>query len=472
YRRENCPDRSPPGGERMIADKLRAAVLQAAMQGKLTDHCHGEQSVSEFLTENGIKEQRPQKHPFLISERYRWVTLGDLTEFRIGKTPRRNETIYWSKGTVPWVSISDMKQGEWVVNTKEKVSETAVSKVFGNRISPKGCLIMSFKLTIGRCSFLGVDAVHNEAIISIFPKGQSPEVASRYLSYILPIIAGSGEFKGAIKGKTLNKASLSSLMIPIPPVAEQERIVAKLEKLMPLIDQLAELERERENLDRTFFKALEAAILQAATSGHLTLQHPEDGTAADLLADIARDKKSLIEAGKLKKQKPLPPVTEDEQPFEVPKSWMWTRLGELASAKSGKATVLNPPTEFNAIPVYGGNGIAGYTDTARVARSTLVVGRVGYYCGAVHETQSEAWVSDNALEILLHSADLSVKFMYHLLCWGNLGSSSVSTAQPVISGARIYPILMPLPPVAEQERIVAKLDAVLPLVRELQETLA
>ena len=147
----------------------------------------------------------------------------------IGKTPPRGETKYWANGLYPWISISDMSDYGLVKTTKETVSECAKS-LFGE-ISPVGTLIMSFKLTVGRTSLLNISAYHNEAIISIYPFVDEDYRARNYLFHILPIISNLGDSKDAIKGKTLNSKSLNNLLLPLPPLYEQGRIVAMIEQL-------------------------------------------------------------------------------------------------------------------------------------------------------------------------------------------------------------------------------------------------
>lgn len=148
----------------------------------------------------------------------------------IGKTPPRGEQKYWSNAKYNWVAISDMVDGGVINNTKEKVSEEAANKLFST-ISPKGALIMSFKLTVGRTSLLGIDAYHNEAIITILPFVDEVNAMRNFLLKVLPIIANQGDSKDAIKGKTLNSKSLSNLLVPLPPIREQQRINAQIEKL-------------------------------------------------------------------------------------------------------------------------------------------------------------------------------------------------------------------------------------------------
>ena len=148
----------------------------------------------------------------------------------IGKTPARGDVRYWLNATKHWVSISDMADYGHIRSTKEKISDSAASDVMGS-ISPVGSLLMSFKLTVGRTSILDIEAYHNEAIISIYPFVDEEYALRNYLFYTLPVLANMGDSKDAIKGKTLNSKSLNSLLIPLPPLKEQIRIVNNIEEL-------------------------------------------------------------------------------------------------------------------------------------------------------------------------------------------------------------------------------------------------
>ena len=107
--------------------------------------------------------------PYKLPDGWKWEKLGEISSFQMGKTPRRNEKIYWENGIYPWVSIRDMK-AKYINETKERVSEQAFRKIFKGKIVPAGTLLMSFKLTIGRTAFLNMEGFHNEAIMSIYPK--------------------------------------------------------------------------------------------------------------------------------------------------------------------------------------------------------------------------------------------------------------------------------------------------------------
>ena len=239
-----------------LPERLKKSILQEAIEGRLVPQDPNDEPASVLLDKirkekaRLVKEGKLKKKdlietpveedeaPFSIPETWKWIRFGDLVTTSTGKTPARGDAEYWCNSDFPWISISDMKQGEIVNSTKEFVSKKAANDCFHNEICKKGTLIMSFKLTVGRTSILGMDAYHNEAIISIKTYADNNNYTRDYLSYILPIIANSGDSKDAIKGKTLNSTSIYNLLVPLPPLAEQKRIVAKIEQLMKEIDKL------------------------------------------------------------------------------------------------------------------------------------------------------------------------------------------------------------------------------------------
>ncbi len=248
-----------------INDKLKKSILQEAIQGKLVPQITKEGTAQELLEQIKQEKQRLTKEGklkrsaltdsviykgddnkyyeqvgnesiditeeilFDLPDNWSWVRFGQYVKMSIGKTPPRGESKYWVNGKYPWVSISDMAYYGLVKTTKETVTESAKC-LFGD-ISPLGTLIMSFKLTVGRTSLLDIPAYHNEAIISIYPFVDEDYSIRNYLFYILPIISSLGDSKNAIKGKTLNSKSLNNLLLPLPPLNEQKRIVAMIEQL-------------------------------------------------------------------------------------------------------------------------------------------------------------------------------------------------------------------------------------------------
>ena len=248
-----------------INEFLKKSILQEAIQGKLVPQIAEEGAAQELLEqikaekEKLVKEGKLKKSaltnsviykgddnkyyeqvsnentditeeiPFDLPNNWTWIRFGQYVRMSIGKTPPRGETKYWTNGIYPWVSISDMSDYGLVKTTKETVSEY-VQSLFGD-ISSAGTLIMSFKLTVGRTSILDISSYHNEAVISIYPFVDKDYRTRNYLFYILPIISNLGDSKDAIKGKTLNSKSLNNLLLPLPPLNEQGRIVAIIEQL-------------------------------------------------------------------------------------------------------------------------------------------------------------------------------------------------------------------------------------------------
>ena len=213
---------------------------------------------------------------------------------------------------------------------------------------------------------------------------------------------------------------------------------------------------------------LRKAILQAGIKGKLTKQLPEDGNARELLAFIQAEKDKLIAEGKIKKEKQLPKITEDEIPFDIPDTWYWVRLGDIISVSSGKGLTQNNMNTQGEYPVYGGNGINGKHSEWFVIQDTIVIGRVGFYCGCVHKVISNCWVTDNALIVQVKKDIYDIDYLQLILRELDLKSTSVSTAQPVISGMRIYPQILPVPPLAEQQRIVVAIEEALIKIKELE----
>ncbi len=250
-----------------VYELLRKSILQEAIQGKLVPQIAEEGSAQELLEQIKAEKQKLVKEgklkksalatsvifrgddnkyyeqigancnditdeiPFDLPYNWCWSRFSNIVSMTIGKTPARGEQTYWINGKYNWVSISDMVDGGTISTTKEKVSDLAVKEIFSAPISEKGSLLMSFKLSIGKTSILDIDAYHNEAIITIRPVIDKEYAMRNYLFKVLPLIANLGDSKDAIKGKTLNSKSLANLLIPLPPLQEQQRIIERINLL-------------------------------------------------------------------------------------------------------------------------------------------------------------------------------------------------------------------------------------------------
>ncbi len=237
-------------------------------------------------------------------------------------------------------------------------------------------------------------------------------------------------------------------------------------------------------------KALRQKILDLAIRGKLVPQDPNDEPAEVLLERIREQKQQMLKEGKLKKkdikndtiifkgednlhyekfQDETVKCIEDEIPFELPDGWAWARLQYIISLSSGKTIKVRQLTDEGDFPVYGGNGINGMYSDYNVEPKTIVIGRVGYYCGSVYKTISKAWVTDNALIATIKEPNIfDIDFLVSTLTYLNLGTTSVSTAQPVVSGKGILPLIVPIPPKKEQNRILRQIKKIAPLLDAIE----
>ena len=282
----------------------------------------------------------------------------------------------------------------------------------------------------------------------------------------------------------LSREQMMNLPVPIPPREEMERITAMLKRVLPKVADYAVVDIALQKLNSSFPEALKKSILQEAVQGKLVPQDPSDEPAEALLERIRTEKQRLIKEGKIKKDKHESVIfrrdnshyekldgvvrcIDEELPFEIPETWAWVRIGTILSVSSGDSLTVAQMNSAGSIPVYGGNGIAGTHDKWNVCHRTLVIGRVGYYCGATHITEPFAWVTDNAFITHFDEELLQMKWLKFLIDYLEPRKRASSTAQPVISGKLLYPMLVPIPPLNEQHRIVQRIEELLTMVKGL-----
>lgn len=484
----------------MTPQQLKASILKYAMQGKLVEQ-KPEDGTGEDLFCKMQQVSKPNKNvtpiveeeiPFDIPSSWKWCKFGELVDCSMGKTPPRAEPVWW-QNDIHWVSISDMKDYGHISYTKEMVSQKALEEKFGG-ISTKGTLLMSFKLTVGRTSILDIDAVHNEAIISIYPYVDTENYFRDYLFYILPIVTQWGDSKNAIKGKTLNSKSIANLMIPLAPLNELQRIVAKIEELLPYVDCYAAAYEKLEQFNAKFPEDMKKSILQYAIQGKLVEQRPEEGTGKELYRQIQTEKQRLIKEGKIKKEKPLPKIVEDEIPFDIPESWKWVRLLDVVEEK--------PANGFSPKGVDYQTAVKNLTLTATTSgyfkadafkyvdiqlepdskywlkKDDLLIQRsnsrelVGTSC--IYTGDDDAFIYPDLMMKLRVMNGVDVKYVDHVLKsplirnYFSKTASGTSESMPKINQGIVSATLIPLPPLAEQKRIVAKLEEILPLCERLK----
>ena len=485
----------------MTPQQLKASILKYAMQGKLVEQ-KPEDGTGEDLFCKMQQVSKPNKNvtpiveeeiPFDIPSSWKWCKFGELVDCSMGKTPPRAEPVWW-QNDIHWVSISDMKDYGHISYTKEMVSQKALEEKFGG-ISTKGTLLMSFKPTVGRTSILDIDAVHNEAIISIYPYVDNENYFRDYLFYILPIVTQWGDSKNAIKGKTLNSKSIANLMIPLAPLNELQRIVAKIEELLPYVDCYAAAYEKLEQFNAKFPEDMKKSILQYAIQGKLVEQRPEEGTGKELYRQIQTEKQRLTKEGKIKKEKPLPEIAENEKPYDIPDNWTWVRFGDLGSYKKGPFGSAITKSMF----VPKGNGAIKVYEQKNAIQKDATLGdyyiRRDYFeskmkgfevfpgdiivscAGTIGETyvmpdKFEQGIINQALMRMKIFEPLYIPYFltfFDFVLKKNARSGSKGSAIKNIPPFEILKnYLVPIPPLAEQKRIVAKLEEILPLCERLK----
>jgi len=288
------------------------------------------------------------------------------------------------------------------------------------------------------------------------------EVISQALILQQQIVA-----KGSTNYSAIRPSAVLGWQIPLPAMSVQKRIAANFEAIQ---SKLALVNNEITR-QQSLLAKLKQAILQEAIQGKLTADwraaNSDVEPASQLLQRIQAEKARLIATKKLRPEKPLPKITADEIPFEIPNGWEWCRLGNILSFSSGDG-LTSAQMAGGDVPVFGGNGINGYHDKANTEQENIVVGRVGANCGAVHKTPARAWVTDNAFITSFSKSCLDMDFLVLLLRCLNLNHLSYDGSQPVISGKRVYPLPTPLPPFAEQKVIVEKVEALMTTCRTLE----
>lgn len=365
--------------------KLRELILELAVRGKLVPQDPNDEPASELLKriaaekaelvkQGKIKKQKPlpeiseEEKPFELPEGWEWVTFSHLGYFFGGKTPSKMKDEYWG-GTIPWVTPKDMKTN-LIVDSEDKVTPLALEDGL-TKVSPGSILFVARSGILRRIFPVAITSI--ECTVN-----QDIKVLSPFFSdisyYILLMMNGFERY--IIENLTKTGTTVESLLFEdfishpfmIPPFAEQNRILSTVKKLMSLCDQLEQQSlttldahqqlvetllgtltdsqnaeelaenwaRISEHFDTLFtteasVDALKQTILQLAVMGKLVPQDPNDEPASELLKRIAQEKAQLVKEGKIKKQKPLPPISDEEKPFELPEGWEWCRLNDISS---------------------------------------------------------------------------------------------------------------------------------------------
>ena len=475
----------------MTPQELKSSILQLAIQGKLVEQRPEEGTANDLLDSlpKLKKTAEPfddENIPFEIPESWTWVHLNQIAESSLGKTMDKAK----NTGTPqPYLcSINVYWDGVSLEKVKEALfEESELSKY----LLQKGDLLICEGGDVGRCAIWDRDEVmyYQNALHRVRFYG---EIVPSFYLYVLHLYKGIGIINEYCKGVTIKhlvQNALYAMPLPLPPVAEQKRIVAKIEELLPYIDHYEKAWNRLEDFNRRFPADMQKSILQMAIQGKLVEQRPEEGTGKELYQQIQAEKKRLIQEGKIKKEKPLPEIAEDEVPFEIPEGWKWVRLGEIIFG------VADGP-HFS--PKYQEQGIP-FISTRNISSGRLDLSTAKYISRELHEelckrckpkkgdvlytkggTTGIAAVNDSDVEfnVWVHVAVLSLDqhvYPYYLAmalnsphCYELSQEYTHGTSNRDLGLTRMVRITLPLPPLAEQKRIVARLEEILPLCERLK----
>ena len=487
----------------MTPEQLKASILQYAIQGKLVeqrpeegaseDLYKGIQAEKTSLIKSGtIKKEKPlapiseDEIPFDIPESWKWCRLGALTYNWGQKTPD-NRFCYVDVGSVNNISHT-LNSENTVVEAKDASSRAKKIVKYGDVI------FATIRPYLKNICIIDREFPYEPIVSTAFAVMHCPEgLLNKYLYYYLlsPTFMSFANARDKAKGvayPAIGEKDFFNGIVALPPVEEQQRIVAKIEKLLPYVDRYAAAYEKLEQFNAKFPEDMKKSILQYAIQGKLVEQRPEEGTGEELYRQIQTEKQRLIKEGKIKKEKPLAEIAEDEIPFDIPESWKWVRWGDLsfsiqygynAPAKSSGrikmvriSDIQNGKVIWETVPFCDIN--EAEIQTYLLATNDILFARTGGTVGKsyiVKEIPEDAIYAGYLIRTR-YSDTLCPEYLYYFmqtqLYWTQLRNGTIATAQPNCNGQTLSKMILPLPPLAEQKRIVAKLEEILPLCERLK----
>lgn len=492
----------------MNAQDLKNSILQLAVQGKLVEQRAEEGTARELIEqiklerEQLIKDKKIKKSkplpeitedeiPFEIPESWEWVRVGEVGSLTRGSGIKRTEVI---EDGYPCI-----RYGELYTTYRTKFEKTVsfVTKELFDKCHKIHTGDVAMTLTGENKTDIAM-AVTYEGKDTIAMGGDMTCWSHHMMNPLYLVYFINSPYAISCKRNLstgdiiihISNDKLATILMPVPPLEEQHRIVAKIEEILPYIDQYDKAYTQLETFNKKFPEDMKKSILQMAMQGKLVEQRPEEGTADELYEQIVAEKAKLIKDGKIKKEKLLPEITEDEIPFEIPSSWRWVRLGTIVSVYGGKRipagtrlsendtghkyirvadmkdeTVSLDDIKYITDEIY--EKIKQYFITSDDIYITVAgtIGRVG----VVPRELNNANLTENADKLVFRRLDkmylcrmLNSEVVQH-----QIREATTQVGQPKLAIARIQKLIVPLPPLEEQKRIVAKIEKLLPYCDQL-----
>lgn len=455
----------------MTPQELKNSILQLAIQGKLV-----EPNIRDFPVDlSAIKQKKTDDYEFELPDNWRLAHLESITKNIPSKQYQILESQVLADGRFPVISQSKAYSIGFSNEADKVYHHDRPVIIFGDHTTEVKFVEFDF--------VIGADGVKIfEPIDDI--------IVGKFLFYIFQFYSRD---LNKIGGYSRHYKYIKNKPFPLPPLAEQKRIVAKIEELLPHIDRYEQAWSKLEQFNSRFPEDMKKSLLQYAIQGKLVEQRPEEGTAEELFVQIQEEKQRLIAEKKIKKEKPLPEITDDEKPFDIPDSWKWVRFSDLMNAMStgpfgsmlhkadyvSKGIPLVNPANIVNGKIIPSEKMMISTDTAKRLESytlytgMIVIGRRGEMgrCAVVSENEN-GWVCGTGSFFLTPSSLLFVDYIQILFAThyakAYLGGESVGTTMSNLNHKILSKMPVPIPPLAEQKRIVEKLEQLLPLCERLK----
>ncbi len=519
--------------------KLRELIFQLAVRGKLVPQDPNDEPASELLKRIRIEKQRliadgeirkpkplplidPDEIRYVLPRNWEWARLGEWGDWGAGATPNRSRSEYFD-GEIPWFKSGELGDSEQLRDSEEHVTDLALQECSLRVDRPGDVLIAMYGATIGKLAVLEVKATTNQAVCACT---SFPGIFNRYLFLVLRAYRPEFTRKGAGGAQpNISKVKIVNTPAALPSLAEQKRIVAKVDELRALCNKLeakqqakrtkqialnraslhaltqpdgtslaAAWHRVRDQFDNLYsvpetVTELRQTILQLAVMGRLVPQDPNDEPASEILKRIKAEKEQLIKKGRIRKTKAPQTINPDLLPWELPQGWTWSRTADmLLSVSDGDHQP--PPRSNDGVPflVIGNvsSGALDFAETRYVPRAyydqldPIRVPRTGdvlytvtgsYGITVVVDTEEEFCVQRH-IAILKVPSLISPKF---ISTWLNsplaieqAAAGATGTAQKTVALGTLRNLQLPLPPLAEQKRIVAKVNKLMALCDDLE----
>lgn len=481
----------------MTTEQLKASILQLAIQGKLVEQRPEEgtgeelyrqiQAEKQKLIKAGkIKKDKPlpeiaeDEIPFDIPESWKWVRLSTIGITQTGNTPSKSHPEYIGID-IPFITPGDILNGQVCYNNQ---ALSLLGKNVARVCDEDSIMQVCIGGSIGKVAITDRKVAFNQQINVVSPLF----CLSKYLFAVMQsayFTISMKERAGGTATPIINRGLWDSLCIPLPPLAEQKRIVAKIEELLPYIDRYAASYERLEQVNTEFPEDMKKSVLQYAIQGKLVEQRLEEGTGEELYRQIQAEKKRLIKEGKIKKEKPLPEIAEDEIPFDIPESWKWVRLGDCTGYSQTKPKISPKDITENmwSLDLEDIQKESGAILTRITASERKITGdKVLFYKGQVLYSKLRPYLKkilvapDNGIctpELVPFNTYLVyANYIVYVLRSPHIdyavNSVTYGVKMPRVGTETMVNLLIPLPPLAEQRRIVAKLEEILPLCERLK----